>query len=208
MNRTALPAVLVPCLLLPAMVAGGFGAPAAGGLLPGVSARDTSWSAGQPSLFPNVSFPTHTMAAQDWYEQGFALTSEERYAEAVTAYEQAIAADHALLNAWYYLGDAFFRLGRYQEALLAFGNATAIDPDFVDAYFYESLVYRQLGLPREEKAALGQGLDAADRKKAKEETRSPGGSGGQVSGPVSYGAAILGAGAACALRFLRQREKR
>ena len=144
------------------------------------------------------SFPPQTLTAQDWYNRGFALTSEERYAEAVPAYEQAVALDSTLLNAWYYLGDAFFRLGRYREALLAFGNATAIDPDFVEAWFYEGQIYRQLGYPEEEKEALRRGLEAAERRVAEETAGSrgtpPPNSVGLPAGVplLAVGAALLG----------------
>jgi len=208
MNRAFLLVVITACLILSASVAAGSVAVGAGGSAPGGRDGDPPGAGNPPVLFPNVSFPTRAMGAQDWYEEGFALTSEERYTEAVPAYEQAVALDSTLLNAWYYLGDALFRLGRYQEALLAFGNATAIDPDFVDAYFYEGLVYRQLGLPQEEKAALGQGLEAADRKQVKEGAKAPAGSSGEVPVPVSPGVALLGTGAACALRASIQRRKR
>jgi len=208
MNRAFLLAVIAACLILPAFAAAGSGAPVAGGSVPVGRDVGAPGAGSPPVLFPNVSFPTRAWGAEDWYERGFALTSEERYAEAVPAYEQAVALDSTLLNAWYYLGDAFFRLGRYREALLAFGNATAIDPDFVDAYFYEGLVYRQLGLPQEEKAVLGRGLEAADRKQAKEGTKAPAGSSGGVPVPVSSGASLIGVGAACALRAFMHREKR
>ena len=208
MNRAISLVVIAACLILPASVAAVSGAVGAGVSAPGGRDGVAPGAGNPPVLFPNVSFPTRARGAQDWYEEGFALTSEERYTEAVPAYEQAVALDSTLLNAWYYLGDALFRLGRYQEALLAFGNATAIDPDFVDAYFYEGLVYRQLGLAEEEKAALGQGLEAADRKQAKEAAKPPRESSGEVPVPVSSGVALLGVGAACAFRaFLHHGKK-
>jgi len=115
-------------------------------------------------LIPNLSFAERTLAAQDWYEQGFALTNEERYADALLSYQKALSYNRSLLNAWYYTGDALFRLGRYNEAILAFSNATTVDPDFVDAYFYESLVYEKLGRYQDQKDALRMGLEAADRR--------------------------------------------
>lgn len=208
MKRAALHRVLAACLILPAVVAGVLGAVADPGALAGGSAGDPSGTPEPALLFPDITFPTPGMDAEDWYERGFALTTGERYVEAVVAYEQAVAADRSLLNAWYYLGDALFREGRYHEALLAFRNATAIDPDFVDAYFYEALVWGQLGLPQEAEEALGRGLEAADRKKAGEmASGSP-----QVPGPfplaVSPMTAISGAGVAAALWiFIRQGKK-
>jgi tetratricopeptide (TPR) repeat protein len=208
MKRPALQAVLVACLLVPLLVAGGCAAPPAGDL---AGSRDGgSPAAGETplSLFPDVSFPARTLAAQDWYERGFALTNDERYSEAVNAYEHALDANRSLLNAWYYLGDALFRLGRPREALLAFGNATAIDPDFVDAYFYESRIYGKLGLDEEEENALREGLDAADRRKTNQSAPSiP-----SVPRPVPQGlpAAIplIAVGIALACMAFRRRIRR
>jgi len=163
---------------------------------------------GQIPLIPNISLPVQTPSAEDWYEQGFALTGEERYEEAVTAYRQALAANRSLLNAWYYLGDALFHLGRYPEALLAFENATAVDPDFVDAYFYEGLIYRKLGRPDDEKDALRRGLEAADRKEASGQAATAARTGGSFPLATSSIVAVLGTGMAAGLWTILQREKR
>jgi len=117
-------------------------------------------------LLPNVTLARPTLSAEDWYEQGFTLTNEGQFSDALDAYGKALALNRSLLNAWYYTGDALFRLGRSGEAILAFENATAVDPDFVEAYFYESQVYRSLGRPRDAEDALGKGLDAAYRREA------------------------------------------
>ena len=120
----------------------------------------------------------------------------------------ALSYNRSLLNAWYYSGDALFRLGRYNESLLAFGNATSVDPDFVDAYFYESRVYDKLGRSRDQKDALRKGLEAADRRKAKETAIAPAGSFGTLPLPVSPGTAVLGSGIAASLRTILRRKKR
>jgi tetratricopeptide (TPR) repeat protein len=160
-------------------------------------------------LLPNVSFPGQTLAAYDWYEQGFVLTSQERYSEALTAYGKALSLNRSLLNAWYYSGDALFRLGRYDEALLAFGNATAVDPDFVDAYFYESLVYDRLGRPREGKDALRKGLEAAERRMEKGGYRGAGAAtaGGFLPAPDTPVIASLGIALAVGFRSLRRKGR-
>jgi hypothetical protein len=195
MNRAVLHAVLIACLLIPALAAGGAAVPPDMEDLVAGRGNGSPGAGGTPlPLFPDISFPQRTLAAREWYERGFAFTNEERYSEAVMAYEQALAADRSQLNAWYYLGDALFRLGRSREALLAFGNATAIDPDFVDAYFYESRIYGELGLPEEETDALRRGLEAADRRKAKEDASIPPQAPGPLTQPLPAGLAILATG--------------
>ncbi|MDD1667440.1 MAG: tetratricopeptide repeat protein [Methanomicrobiales archaeon] len=203
--RSACTPALLLALLFPAMLAAGGPAASADALFPAGSGAGSPGGSDAPvPLFPNISFPERTIAAQAWYERGFALTNEGRYTEAVLAYRNALAADPSHLNAWYYLGDALFRLGRYEEALLAFGNATAADPDFVDAYFSESRVYGKLGMHREEKEALARGLEAADRRSAAgvAETRV---TGGAVPQPVSPVIPLLGAGSAAVLLGYRRR---
>jgi tetratricopeptide (TPR) repeat protein len=209
--RSALPHALLLVsflLLLPILMTGGGAAPAAG------ASQAASGQASEPHppsvpLFPDLTFAGQTPAAQDWYAQGFTLTNEGRYSEALIAYGNALSLNRSLLNAWYYSGDALFRLGRYQEALLAFENATAADPDFVDAYFYESLIYHRLGRSQDEKEALGRGLLAADRKNAKEGAGvpPPEGTPGAVPQPVSAAIPFLGAGLAAGLRRLIRRNR-
>jgi tetratricopeptide (TPR) repeat protein len=209
MKRTSLHAGLIAFLLVPVIVTGGFAmetgtglAPGPAGSAPGIPGRSL------PSL-PNLSFTDGTLAAQTLYDQGFALTMEGRYSEALQAYGRALSYNRSLLNAWYYSGDALFRLGRYSEALLAFGNATAVDPDFVDAYFYESLVYERLNRSLEEKDTLRRGLEAADRRKAAvgAGTQAAATTAGPVPEPVSPGTAFLGACLAMGFRELRRRHR-
>jgi tetratricopeptide (TPR) repeat protein len=180
--------LLVPVMGLAGYAANGGGPESSPGSLAG--SPDT-FNRSLPSL-PNISFTDQAFAARDWYENGFQLTSEERYTDALVSYGKALALNRSLLNAWYYSGDALYRLGRYNDALLAFENATAVDPDFVDAYFYESLVYGKLGRYQDQKEALGRGLEAADRRQAEEGVGTPPATTGQgMPVPVSPGATAL-----------------
>jgi tetratricopeptide (TPR) repeat protein len=208
MRRTLLYAALIACLLITPMAQRGSAIPAPTGSALAGPGRDPDGGGESPfQLFTNISFPSRTPSAEDWYGQGFALTSAERYSEAVTAYERALAANRSLLNAWYYLGDALFRLGRPHDALLALGNATAVDPDFVDAYFYEALIYRQLGLHQEEKEALGRGLEAVDRREVKETTRDTPGVPGSIPAGIPPGIPLLATGIALSGLAFRQRNR-
>jgi tetratricopeptide (TPR) repeat protein len=165
-------------LLVPVVAMGVYAAPGAGAAPASVSTGRASgiYDQGLP-LLPNITSGGQTLAAQGWYERGFALTNEGEYNDALAAYGKALALNRSLLNAWYYSGDALFRLGRYGEAILAFENATAVDPEFVEAYFYESLVYQRLGRPRDAEEALREALNAADRRSIKAAVGPPSGSG-------------------------------
>jgi tetratricopeptide (TPR) repeat protein len=210
--RSAFPPTgLLVLLLVPTIMTGGYAAAVAGSNsslqpLGGTFGTDNR----SLSLFPDVSFTERTLAARDWYEQGFALTNEEQYSEAILAYEKALSYNRSLLNAWYYEGDALFRLGRYGDALLAFSNATAVDQDFVDAYFYESLVYEKLGRSQDQKDALRRGLEAADRQEAAKGAESHPVATAQeaLSEPVPPVLSLFGTVLAIGLRALWRREKR
>jgi hypothetical protein len=210
MRSALLHAGLIALLLVSVLVKGAYATPVNGPGTPdqhrgGVSGIDER---ALPPM-PNISGFGMTPDARDWYEEGFALTGQERYSDALRAYEKALSYDPSLLNAWYYAGDALFRLGRYQEALLAFGNATAVDPDFVDAYFYESRVYERLGRSRNQTDALERGLEAAERVKAREEagTSPPPVAPGYLAEPVSPLTSFLGAGMATGLLTIMRRKK-
>jgi tetratricopeptide (TPR) repeat protein len=209
--RSAFPPTgLLALLLVPIIVTGGYAAAVAGSNS-SLQPLGGTLGAGNRSLpfFPNVSFTERTLAAQDWYEQGFALTNEERYSEAILAYGKALSYNRSLLNAWYYEGDALFRLGRYGDALLAFSNATAVDQDFVDAYFYESLVYEKLGRSQDQKDALRRGLEAADRQEAAKGAGShPAATAqGALSEPLPPWVSLLGAMMAIGLWAFMRRDR-
>jgi tetratricopeptide (TPR) repeat protein len=208
MRRTLLAVLLAAWILTPAVIPiGSAVSPLPGAAMtgPGGEPRPTG---GMPlPLLANVSLPPpRTSSAEDWYGEGFALTGRERYAEAIVAYEKALAANRSHLNAWYYLADALHRLGRPREALLALENATAIDPDFVEAYFAEALIYRELGLPQEEKEALREGLEAADRREAEEGARGTPEAPGSIPVGIPAGSPLFATGIAAAWMVLRQRN--
>ena len=202
---------LLALLLIPMIVAGGYAAAAAG---KDASPQPMGGALGTDNrsfpLFPNLSLAERTLAAQDWYEQGFTLTNEGRYGEALLAYEKALLYNRSHLNAWYYTGDALFRLGRYNEAILAFSNATAVDPDFLDAYFYESLVYEKLGRYQDQKDVLRRGLEAADRQVATRtgtEARPAATPQGALPQPLPPEVSLLGAIMAIVLWAFRRRDR-
>ena len=206
--RTAFPVAAVLAFLLVLFIVPGAGTASAAGTGASVPPAEGTPGAYDHSLplLPNISSADRILTAQDWYEQGFALTNEGRYSDALFAYGRALAVNRSLLNAWYYTGDALFKLGRYNESVLAFENATAVDPDFVDAYFYESLVFEKLGRYQDRQDALRKGLSAADREKAAEEAQAavPAGARGSLPEPFPPVIALLGIALAMGLWSLRR----
>jgi len=55
--------------------------------------------------------------ANDWNNKGIALANQNRYEEAITAYNQAIQLDPNNALTWCYKGIALLSLNRYEEAI-------------------------------------------------------------------------------------------
>lgn len=77
--------------------------------------------------------------------KGNDLFDLEKYAEAIKAYDIALAADPKYMNAWINKGTAFFRLDRYDEAIAVFNQITEIDPQHADAWHRKGVVLKKMG---------------------------------------------------------------
>ena len=71
---------------------------------------------------------------QQWVEEGKICLAEERYKEALAAFEQAIALDPTFATAYNDKGLALHHLQRYEEAVAAYEQAIALDPTSATAY--------------------------------------------------------------------------
>ena len=60
--------------------------------------------------------------------------NQERYSEAVQAYEEAIRLDPNSTVSWYNKGNALKSLDRYDEAIQAYDQAIRLDPNFAEAW--------------------------------------------------------------------------
>src|SRR5262249_56090681 len=67
--------------------------------------------------------------AEEWIARGIELGEQERYAEAVEAYDRATALDPTNAEAWALKGGALADCERTEEALVAYDQALAPDPD-------------------------------------------------------------------------------
>ncbi len=70
-----------------------------------------------------------SLSSQAHFELGNIRTRQERYDEAISHYQRAIAANPTLKEAWFNLGTALGRLGKFNEAALASRRALELDPD-------------------------------------------------------------------------------
>ena len=92
--------------------------------------------------------------AEDWFYQGLDLQEQNKYIEAIKAYDEAIRINPNLATAWSNKGVAFYGQGKYDEAIKAFDEAVRIDPNLATAWNTKGIVLQQLGRTNEADAAL------------------------------------------------------
>jgi tetratricopeptide (TPR) repeat protein len=91
-----------------------------------------------PTEAPSVRFrfqllPAETLWTQyhetSWYFLGVAYLQNERYIEALNAFDYALQYDPDFHEAYQNMGYAFFRLGDFQQSALAMAMAIKLNPD-------------------------------------------------------------------------------
>jgi tetratricopeptide (TPR) repeat protein len=96
--------------------------------------------------------------ADAWFHRGLELARQDRYREALAAFEQAIRLNPNHVGAWLGKGTVLALLGRYQEALAAFEQAIRLDPNDSDAWLAKGLALAELGRYQEALAAFEQAI--------------------------------------------------
>ena len=77
---------------------------------------------------------------EQWVDEGNAHYRARRYAEALEAYERAIALDPQDAFFHYHRGNALRRLKRYEEALVSFEQAIQLHPNDASSHYYRGRV--------------------------------------------------------------------
>ena len=72
--------------------------------------------------------------AKALYDQGVKFSKAGKYADAHTAYQQAILLKPDLAEAQHELGFALFKLGKYEDAIAAFKQALTHKPKNAETY--------------------------------------------------------------------------
>ncbi|MGH7564519.1 MAG: tetratricopeptide repeat protein [Gemmatimonadota bacterium] len=90
--------------------------------------------------------------------------TEERYQEAQTTIDQALAADPANANLQLYAGVVESKLGNQQAAVDHYTQALEINPDLERAYLFRGLAYQEMG----NTAAMARDLEKAGRGQSSE----------------------------------------
>ncbi|MDZ8260990.1 tetratricopeptide repeat protein [Nostoc sp. ChiQUE01b] len=84
-----------------------------------------------------------------WYARGLSLLSQEKYSEALDAFNKAIQASQEskkeFAPAWRGRGQALINLNRYKEALESFEKAIALKPEDLLVYIWQGTVLQTLG---------------------------------------------------------------
>jgi tetratricopeptide (TPR) repeat protein len=70
-----------------------------------------------------------------WVQAGMAYDQAGRFAEALAAFDRALALNPNHVFAWDQRGLELSELGRYQEALAAHDRALALDPNYANAWY-------------------------------------------------------------------------
>lgn len=78
---------------------------------------------------------------QVYYNRGIAYLNDERYSEAVTAFQNAITLDSDFATGHYNLGLAYFRMEMYPRAVSSLEKTIALEPNHKAAYHALALAY-------------------------------------------------------------------
>ncbi|HEV2580218.1 MAG TPA: tetratricopeptide repeat protein [Ktedonobacteraceae bacterium] len=79
-----------------------------------------------------------------WINRGHRLQHEEQYADALSAYEQAIICNPQDASAYEYLAELCKKLGLYESALAVYQRVLGLDPTFPHFYLYKGEVLKKL----------------------------------------------------------------
>ena len=69
-----------------------------------------------------------------WNNKGIALQAQEKYDDAIKAYDEAIRLDKNSFRAWDNKGIALQAQGRYDEAIKAYDEAIRLDKNYSSAW--------------------------------------------------------------------------
>jgi len=84
-------------------------------------------------------------SAEYWFEKGKEYLENEKFNEALEAFEKAIEYNPEDANVWYNKGVTLDKLGRYEEELEAFEKAIEYNPNDADTWYNKGLTLVNLG---------------------------------------------------------------
>jgi adenylate cyclase len=99
--------------------------------------------------------------------RGLALSASQKYREAASEFESAIAANPNLFEAHYFYARSCFVQGKLEEAAMHWERAAEIKPDDCQSAFLPGQVYRSLGRLQDEEKTTRRGIERAERELAR-----------------------------------------
>jgi tetratricopeptide (TPR) repeat protein len=83
--------------------------------------------------------------AKAWNNMGLDLCAQDKYDEAIEAFDKAIEIDPEYAEAWYNKGNALYAQSKYNEAMQAFDKAIEIDPHDVYSWHNKGMILYEHG---------------------------------------------------------------
>ena len=69
-----------------------------------------------------------TMSAKEWFDKGVGLFENNKFEEAIQAYDEALKINPGLAEAWTNKGNALIVLGKFEDALKNYEEAIKVNP--------------------------------------------------------------------------------
>ncbi len=92
----------------------------------------------------DYSSSSKIVSAWELYETGLQLMREEKYSDALSAFNEAIEIQHNYIY-FYRRGRAYMKIKQYENAIQDFNKVIILNPDVKDAYYQRGRTYRQMG---------------------------------------------------------------
>jgi tetratricopeptide (TPR) repeat protein len=96
---------------------------------------------------------------ESWRKMGHAYEDEQKWAEAISCYEKALAINPRMGQAWLGMGVALEHRDRFADALAAFRKAVADDPGFAPGHYLLGLSLERNGRSKEAREEYQRALE-------------------------------------------------
>jgi tetratricopeptide (TPR) repeat protein len=106
------------------------------------------------------NYKQQLLSAPDYAKQGDACFFENRYDEAIAAYDRALQIQPDLADTWNNRGVVLTRMQRYEEAIASYEQATKIRPHYPDAWNNRGVVLLELQQYQDAIACYEQAIQA------------------------------------------------
>ena len=92
------------------------------------------WSGSSATTPQASSIRIDNVTSSSWFDKGLELYAQEKYEQAIQAWDEAIKINPQYAIAWNAKGNALWHLGKYNEAINAYDQAISIESKYADAW--------------------------------------------------------------------------